>query len=165
MAEVLDLVQLVRKLVLIESEGVGFYRSLAEHAGDERIRKLSSMMARAEQAHKEGFEKLAVTLEKRKSKKPLSKISGEMRRYVLDLVDHRIFLSPEQAATLAQNVGDLNEAVDIAINFEKENILLLMECAQIASGSTRKFINLIIQQERKHIVGLRRARAHLLKQP
>jgi rubrerythrin len=161
MAEVLDIVQFIRKLALIEAEGVGFYRSLAEHADDEKIRKLSRMMARAEQAHQEGFEDLAATLEKRKKVAPPSKIPSDLRQYILTLIDHRIFLSPEQAATLARNVSDLNEAVDIAIKFEKENILLLQECRAISGGSTKKLLEKIIDQERKHIVGLQRARKAL----
>ena len=161
MAEVLDIIQLVRKLAMIEAEGVGFYRSLAQHADDEDIKKLSRMMARAEESHRQGFEELADTLEKRRKKNPPGKVSADLRQYILALIDHRIFLSPEQAATLARNVENLDEAVDMAIKFEKENILLLRECREIAGGNTRKIIETIIGQERKHIVGLQKARQKL----
>jgi rubrerythrin len=154
-------VQFIKKLALIEAEGVGFYRSLAEHADDERIKKLSRMMARAEESHRQGFEELAHLLERRKKSAPSSKISADLRQYILALIDHRIFLSPEQAATLAKNVENLDEAVNVAIKFEKENILLLQECREISGGNTKKLLDTIIGQERKHIVGLQKAKQKL----
>ncbi|RJP15636.1 MAG: hypothetical protein C4520_19885 [Candidatus Abyssobacteria bacterium SURF_5] len=162
MAEVLDIIELIKKLALIEAEGVGFYRSLAEHAGDENIKKLARMMARAEENHRQGFIEVAEKLERRRKTARPSKVTGDLRQYIIELIDHRIFLSPEQAATLARNVANLDEAVDMAIKFEKENILLLQECREIAAGTTRKIIDKIIQQERKHVIGLRKARVQLL---
>ncbi len=163
MAEILDIAQLVRKLALIEEEGVAFYQSLAEHTGNDKIRKLARLMARAEQVHQRGFEKLSLTIGKRPKGKPSDKITAGFKQYVLGLIDHRIFLSPDQASRLAKNVTDLKEAVDVAIRFEKENILLLHECKEVVGGSTKKLIQGIIEEEKRHIVGLQKAGAYLAK--
>lgn len=161
MAEILDIAQLVRKLALIEEEGVAFYESLAAHTGDQKVKKLAELMA--EKVHQRGFEKLSQAIEKRRKPKSSDKITADFRRYVLGLIDHRIFLSPEQATTLARNVTDVKDAVDMAIRFEKENILLLHECKEIAGGATQKLIQSIIEEEKRHVIGLQKAGEYLAK--
>lgn len=157
MSPLLDIAGLVKKLALIEEEGVAFYESLAQHTENQKIRELAQMMARAERVHKDGFEKLAQRLEGGRKSKPPKGLEESLQRYILALVDHRIFLSPDQAATAAKNITDLPAALEMAMRFEKENILLLRECAEIASGEAKKVIAMIIEEEKAHILGLRRA--------
>lgn len=161
MAQALDVLGLVRKLALIEHEGASFYESLAQHATNEKIRKLALTMARVEKGHQQRFENVAQKLATRKSAQPPDKLTASVREYLLALIDHRIFLDPEQARTLAATLKDENEAVDIAIRFEKENILLLGECREIVRGTTRKLIERFIEQERAHIRSLQRIRDEL----
>jgi rubrerythrin len=161
MAQALDVLGLVRKLALIENEGASFYESLAQHTASEKVRKLARTMARVERGHQQRFEDVAQKLEKRKSAQPPDKLTASVRQYLLALIDHRIFLDPEQARILATTLNDENEAVDIAIRFEKENILLLAECREIVRGATRKLIERFIEQERAHIRSLQRIRQEL----
>ncbi|GAB4348404.1 MAG: ferritin family protein [Candidatus Abyssubacteria bacterium] len=161
MAQILDIAGLVKKLVLIEAEGVAFYEALVEHTDNAKVKELARMMARAERGHKEGFEKLAKKLEGRRKTKTPEGLEESIQRYILALIDHRIFLSPEQAATAAKNYPDLKSAVDMAIRFEKENILLLRECLDIVNRQEKKIIQMIIEEERAHILGLQRAAKEL----
>ncbi|MBI4831636.1 MAG: hypothetical protein HY801_08805 [Candidatus Lindowbacteria bacterium] len=162
MAQVLDVGGLIQKLAMVEEEGAAFYESLARRTGNEKIRKLAQMMMRAERMHRLAFLKLSAKLEARRAAaKPADKLTADFRRYILALIDHRIFLSPEQAATAAQNLADENEAIDMAIGFERDNILLLRECREIAGVEGRKLIDKFIEQEKTHIVALQKARAIL----
>lgn len=163
MAQALDIVRLIGSLASIEEEGVAFYKSLAEHAENEKVKKLAQTMARVEKRHQKRFEELSQTLEKRKSTKSPGKLTAAVRQYIHTLIDHRIFTSPEHAARLAKELTDENEAVDMAIRFEKENILLLMECGAIATGEARKLIGVFIEQERSHVRSLQRIRNQLAK--
>ena len=124
MAQALDVVELVKKLALIEEEGVAFYETLARHARNDKIKKLAATMSRVERNHQERFEQLAQELGKRKKTAPPDKMTKDVQQYLLALIDHRIFLGPERARRAAENLTDENEAVDMAIRFEKENILL-----------------------------------------
>ena len=58
MEQALDIRELVKRLALIESEGVAFYRSLAKHTGNEKIKKLAMTMVKVETKHQERFEEL-----------------------------------------------------------------------------------------------------------
>ena len=165
MAETLDIVRFVRKLALIEQEGVAFYRSLAEHTPNEKVRKLAETMARVERRHQVRFEKLSETMDKRTKPRPTDKMTASLRDYLLALIDHRIFSSPEQAAIVAKNISDENEAVDMAIRFEKENILLLLEAREIVRGEARKLIETFVGQEKNHVRSLEKMRRQLANMP
>jgi rubrerythrin len=163
MAGILDIAELVKKLALIEEEGVAFYESLARHTGNEKIGKLARMMARVEKRHQVRFEKISQTLAKRKTKKSSDKMDADLRGYILALIDHRIFNSPEHAETIAANLADENEAVDMAIRFEKENILLLLECREVVRGEERRIIEKFIGQEKAHVLSLQKVRQQLAR--
>lgn len=158
MSTTLDLPGLIRKLAQVESEGAAFYKSLAKNTDNEKIRKLAETMARVEKQHQVRFEKLVNNLEKRSQKMRTGKLTSDIRKYVLALIDHRIFLTPEQAEIAASNLADADEAVDMAIRFEKENILLLLECRDIVGGAEKKLLETIIGQEKAHIRSLERIR-------
>jgi len=165
MAQALDIVDVVKKLALIEQEGVAFYESLGKYSKNEKIKKLAKTLARVEKSHQKRFEQLSQDLEKRKRAKSSGAMTPEVRQYLLALIDHRIFLSPEQAETAAENIADENEAVDMAIRFEKENILLLFECREIVRGEARKFIGTFIGQEKAHVRSLEKIRKQLAQTP
>lgn len=161
MAEILDIVELVRTLASIEGEGVAFYKSLARHTKIAKVKKLSETMARVERRHQLRFEELSQSLEKKRKATSSDKMNAELRQYFMALIDHRVFDNPEGAARIAKNLADGDEAVDIAIRFEKDNILLLLECKTIFRGEARKLIDTFIGQEKAHIRSLQKIRAQL----
>jgi rubrerythrin len=161
MVQALDIVSLIEKLASIEEEGASFYESLGTHAENEKIRRLAQTMARVERGHQKRFEKLAQTLSEKRSEKAPGKITASVRQYIHTLIDHRIFQSPAHAEKIAKKMTDVNEAVDMAIQFEKDNILLLIECGTIAEGKARELIKSFVGQEKAHIRSLQRIRAQL----
>ena len=159
MTQALDIRELVGSLALIESEGVAFYLSLAKHTENEKIKKLAVTMAKVEKTHQRRFEKLHDNLAA--EAEPLDETTAEVREYIHALIDRRIFDTPEQAARLAANITDENEAVDVAINFEKENILLLIECVAVLTGDEQEMVKMFVKQEKEHIRSLVRIRQQL----
>ncbi len=165
MVQALDIISLIEKLASIEEEGVAFYESLARHTENDKIGKLAHTMAGVEKRHQRRFEKLAQTMKKNIATVAVDQVTASIRNYIHTLIDHRIFDSPEHASKLAKKLTDENEAVKMAIQFEKENILLLMECATITSGKTRAIIKTFIEQEKAHIRSLQRIGAQLKSMP
>ena len=159
MTQALDIRELVRKLAEIEGEGVAFYESLAEHTGNDKIRKLARTLTRVEKVHQQRFEEILEGMGE--SKEPTDKTTAEVREYIHTLIDHRIFHTPEHAAKMAANLTDENEAIDIAMGFEKENILLLIECGTILSGEAREMVKTFIEQEKAHLRSLKKIREQL----
>jgi rubrerythrin len=163
MAEILDIVELLGRLASIEGEGVAFYKSLAQHTQNAKVKKLGETLARVERRHQLRFEELSKSLEKKRKATSSDKMDAELRQYFMTLIDHRVFDSPEGAATIAKNLADGDEAVDIAIRFEKDNILLLLECKTLFRGEARKLIDTFIGQEKEHIRSLQKIRTHLAR--
>jgi rubrerythrin len=159
MDQALDIRELVGWLAVIESEGVAFYQSLAKHAGNEKVRKLATTMAKVEKLHQQRFEKLRDNLPA--EAETLDETTAEVREYIQALINHRIFDTPEHAAKLAARITDENEAVDMAINFEKENILLLVECGAILRGDDREMVKTFVEQEKEHVRSLEKIRKQL----
>lgn len=161
MAQALDIRDLVFWLAAIEKEGVAFYESLAKHTRNDKIKKLALTLVKVEKRHQERFEELGRGM--KEDSEPADEITKEVREYIRTLIDHRIFDTPEHAAKLAAGLTDENEAVDIAINFEKENILLLLECGAIMRGEARELVKTFVKQEKAHIRSLKKIRDQLAK--
>jgi rubrerythrin len=161
MEQALDIRELVKRLALIESEGVAFYQSLAKHTGNEKVRRLALTMVKVEEMHQHRFEELGRNLGKAEGS--VDETTAEVREYIHTLIDHRIFHTPEHAAKLAASITDENEAIDMAISFEKENILLLLECGAILSGDARELVKTFLKQEKDHVLSLKRIREQLAK--
>jgi rubrerythrin len=161
MEQALDIRHLVKRLASIEGEGVAFYQSLAKHSRNEKIKKLALTMVKVEQSHQRRFEELERNMGNVED--AANEITAEVREYIHTLIDHRIFHTPEHAAKLAASITDENEAIDMAINFEKENILLLFECGAILSGEARDMVKTFITQEKQHVISLKRIREQLAK--
>lgn len=161
MVQALDIIGLIEKLASIEEEGVAFYESLARHTENDKIGNLAKTMAGVEKRHQKRFEKLAQLMKEKRGAVAVDKVTASIRNYIGTLIDYRIFQSPEHAGKLAKKLTDEKEAVNIAIQFEKENILLLLECATITSGKTRELIKTFIEQEKAHIRSLQRIGAQL----
>ena len=159
MTQALDIRELVRKLASIEGEGVAFYESLAEHTGNDKIRRLARTLTRVEKIHQQRFEEILEGLGQ--AKESADAITAAVREYIHALIDHRIFHTPEHAAKMAANLTDENEAIDIAMGFEKENILLLVECGTILSGEAREMVKTFIEQEKAHVRSLLKIREQL----
>lgn len=165
MAQALDIVALIKRLASIESEGVAFYESLAEHTKNEKVRRLASTMSIVEKHHQQRFDELASDMAEKKGTCSPDEITRSVQQYLQTLIDHRIFHTPAHAARIAASLNDENEAIDMAINFEKENILLLLECGTILRGDARALIRSFLEQEKSHVRSLRRMREQLAKLP
>ncbi len=163
MMEVLDIRELIKTLASIEQAAVGFYQSLAKHTKNEKVRILAKTMARVEKEHQTRYENLYRSFKNQKKAKPPDEVADSVRQYVLSLIDCRIFHSPEHAEKIAEKLTDPNEAVDMAIRFEKENLLLLIECRAIVQGEARKVIEKFMRQEKDHIISLQKIRKELEK--
>ncbi len=124
---------------------------------------LAKTMARVEKEHQTRFESLYRNLKNQKKAKAPDEVADSVRQYVLSLIDCRIFHSPEHAEKIAKNLTNPNEAVDMAIRFEKENLLLLIECRAIVQGEAKKVVETFMLQEKDHIISLQKIRKTLEK--
>lgn len=151
MKEILNEIEAIKIGIDIEQQGFKFYASAEEHAKDPNIGELFGWLAKEELNHIDDFKSLLDTLLKDKEK-----LTGyddpAVTEYLRYLVKAHIFSSPEETARLSEHTEDQIEAINIAIQLEKDSIMFyteLMENSQSPEGM-KAFAHLI-EEEKKHL--------------
>ena len=139
----------------IERNGEEFYRSSAALASDADVKKLFEFLITQEQTHRETFENMRKDLPKKFSLPESFDPLGEAAMYLKVLADSHIFNNPEAKKKVAAGLSDINEAIDFALAFEKDSILLfsqMREITYVELGKTQ--VDSIINEEKKHVIQL-----------
>lgn len=142
----------------IEKSGKAFYNTVVAAAPDDETRELFSFLAGEEQRHFDYF-------------KELSKQSGnlivqpeaweEISEYIKATTDSRFFIGEDKAIRTAEEAGNVREAVDIAISFEKDTLLFFYELLNVTPEGSREAAQKIVDEEKRHILLLSEKRKNL----
>ncbi|MGE5506887.1 MAG: ferritin-like domain-containing protein [Chitinophagales bacterium] len=130
--------------ISVEENGAAFYRAAAERSPNPETAQVFRRLAEDEDEHARHFRQL------RQSGPP--PLSPEVARYLTALLQapESLFLSLAEAAT----AGDARAALALAIQAEKDSILLYQELYEVTKD----------EAERKHLANLLRAeKLHLLE--
>jgi len=144
--------EVVRLAIEIEKNGEKFYGSLAESAKSQGVRELSSYLAGEERKHREIFEKLLDTIEEYV---PFETYPGEYHSYLRALAEERVFTGDAGVERALREAGTDVEAIEVAIGFEKDSILLFHEMMNIVREKDHPVIQRLIDEERSHLMKLR----------
>jgi len=150
--------EIVQMAIDEEHNGCFFYNALAECADSEALRKLATVLAAQELGHEKAFTDLRDRLG---AHQPHETYPGEYADYVGVLVAGRTFPDEQGAVTLAQEAGGDVAAVDTAIGFEKNTLLFLAEMRQLVPERDRAMVDILIDEERQHLVDLSGIRREL----
>ena len=132
----------------IERRGQAFYRALAAKAANPQVKELFAALAEEEKAHEDLFGRMLSGLE---GYQPPESYPGEYQEYVQALLDAHVFardLSPEELAGRAAGPG---EALDMAIGFEKDSLVLFYELRSLVPEQERAAVDNLIREEQRHI--------------
>ncbi len=153
-------VEVITMAVEAEINGLAFYQAMASKAKDEQARNIFAFLAEEEAEHKNTFQALLVDFA------PISMShtdEAEYHNYLNAFVSTRIFNSDVSIDALVQNITSDVEAVDIAIQTEKDSILFYYELREQVQSEGRKNINEIIKEEKTHLARLAQLREALVK--
>jgi len=87
-------------------------------------------------------------------------LSDEYRRYLVALVDSNMLPDQDAARRLAREAGNEIEAVDIALQMEKNTILFYQELQRLL-GPQVAALQTILDEERSHVYQLNELKAYL----
>ena len=142
----------------IEKSGKAFYNTIVGSAPDEKTRELFSFLAGEEQRHFDYFQKL-------------SKMSGnliiqdedwqDISEYIKATTDSRFFIGEDKAIQAAKNVNGIEEAINIAISFEKDTLLFFYELLNVTPEGSKDAAQKIVDEEKRHILLLTEKRKEL----
>ncbi len=144
----------VELAILIEVNGEAFYKSLEEGAPEAqaRVREVFAYLAREEERHRAAFEKLRESL---RGYEPVESYPGEHAAYMEALADRNVFTKEGAGRELAQKISSSRQAVELALEFEKESILFFEGLRPLLAREGREVVDRLIEEEKRHIVKLR----------
>jgi len=153
--------EIITMAIEAEKNGLAFYQAMTSKAKDQQTRNIFSFLAEEEAEHKNTFQTL---LDDFAPMDMSHTDEAEYHNYLNAFASTRIFNSDVDIDQLVQNITNDIEAVDIAIQTEKDAILFYYELREQVQSEGRKSINEIIKEEKTHLARLAQLREALIKQ-
>lgn len=157
MAEHFEAAELVKIAIEDEKSGVAYYSMLAGKAADEGLRGTFANLAQQEMYHQRRFEKLLADL----GGYTREEYPGEYMAYLRALTDGRAFPDVYAAQQAAQQCSDDLSALDTALRFERDTLVLMSELRDLLPQRDQKIVEDLLNEERSHLVVLTAQREKL----
>jgi len=147
--------------ISMEKQGITFYTRISEKFQDKDLKEIFKKLAREEATHVETFQKLKDKAEKKGSVSPFVIEGRDIDDYVKSLLAEGIFPSREQLEEQIQSVDSPATACVLAMEAEKNAILLYTELTMYSQDKEqRKALEKIIKEEKSHLMMLKQLRAN-----
>lgn len=141
-----DIVEMAMEL---EKSGEIFYGAVAEKAASPEVQTLFSELAEEEKHHYAAFEKMSGTIW---DTAPTPE--DEWDQYLMYLqatIQSAFFEGSDKALALAEQVTDEKEALQMAIDFEKETMFFFYDLRDKVSNVDQAIVEGIIAEEKTHV--------------
>ncbi len=145
-----------------ERQGAAFYERLATTADSERVRAECQRLVGMEREHEKAFQRLLGQQDGQRALSSLQPLSDEYRQYLSALVDSNMLPDEETAQQLAEEAESEVEAINIALQMEKNAILFYQELQNLL-GTEAGVLRTILDEERSHVYELNELKAYLQK--
>ncbi|MBC7187205.1 MAG: hypothetical protein H5U38_09245 [Calditrichaeota bacterium] len=149
--------EIVKMNITEEQNGAAYYSALAKKAKSKKLREAAARIAEQERHHEKLFTEL---LERLGEPDVAESYPGEYDAYVKALLNYKIFPDAEAAAAMAQEKSDV-DAVKLAIETERNTLLLLEELRKHVPDAQRKHVDVTIREEQQHLADLNAILAEL----
>lgn len=141
-----DIVELAMQ---VEKSGETFYRAVAAKARSPEARELFQYLADQEVVHYQVFSKLAQSVQDNPF---MTDEEWELYMdYLNGTVQSAFFEGADKALALAETVTDEQQAIHMAIGFEKETLLFFYDLRDRIPDKDRPFVEKIVDEEKRHI--------------
>jgi rubrerythrin len=141
-----DIVEMALEL---EKSGEIFYTAVAEKAASSQVRELFQELAEQEKHHYKAFSKLSKTIWDQSTA-----AEGDWDQYLMYLqatIQSAFFEGSDKALTLTEQATDEKEALQMAIEFEKETMLFFYDLRDKVSDVDREIVERVIAEEKDHV--------------
>ena len=155
MATQFDITRLVEVALADERSGVELYRTMADKAVDENLKKVFTGLSETEKVHAAKFEQMLTSL---KENPPQGAYPDEYADYLDALCAAG---GDSDAHDRISRTGSDGELLDLAIEFEKEQLTIQRDIGDALGGGHKEVVDVILQEEQSHLVVLSRAKTRL----
>jgi rubrerythrin len=136
----------------IEKRGKKFYLKHAEATENRDLRELFKKLAQDEQDHYEKF--VALTEKLRQNSDDADYLYEEdVSAYFNYLVEYSVFPKDDSEESI-EALHDVEKALKLAIQAEKDSILFYREMCEYNEGQTIEAVNTLIEEEKDHLRAL-----------
>ncbi len=140
--------EIIEIAMRLEEKGEAFYNAAAEEATTAEIKTLFEELAIQEQYHHRAFQRMGRDL----VQLTLSDDQWEQfQSYAGALLDQRVFERPDGTLGQAAGVQNEREALQTALDFEKETLQFFQELRGVVKGADRQTVERIIGEEEHHV--------------
>jgi rubrerythrin len=138
--------------VQIEKNGKAFYKAASSGSNDESAKNLFSELADWEDQHVQIFLDLKSKLKESDSESTAFDPDNEAIRYLKAVADSHIFVKNKDGAALAKTCKTPLDALQIALDFEKDSVVLYASMQRMVPEKLGKSdIVHMLDEELKHI--------------
>lgn len=141
-----DIIDLAMQL---ELNGGAFYRAVAAKTKDYRVRALFEDLAIQEDRHYQVFSQLAENV--REQPLMTDERWRQYAEYLNATVQSAFFEGEDKALAAADSVTDEDEALHMAMAFEKDTLLFFFDLRDNVAEGDRSFIEKVVDEEKAHI--------------
>ena len=134
----------------IEENGEKMYSHAVTLTDDPKLKELLGLLAGEETKHKKVFVEMVSNLE---NYEPPETYPGEYFAYLRAYADSIVF-PPDEMQEELEDLYDVEEAIEFAMQREIESILYYIETKSVVPKSQADQIDKIIAEERKHYLKL-----------
>jgi rubrerythrin len=141
--------EIVEMAMELEKSGELFYDAVAKKAVSDEVRALFEDLAEEERHHYGAFQKLT-----RATWDQSPTFEGDWDQYLTYLratLDSTFFEGSDKALSLADQVSDEQEALQMALGFEKETMLFYFDLRDKVASADRSVVERIIAEEKRHV--------------
>lgn len=138
--------EILQVAVKIEENGILFYDQLRVNTRKAELQTAYEYLSGQEKLHKQVFTKMMDNAGKSYT---VESYPGEEVAYLKSLADSILF-TPDKLKEMAKKAND-QEALDMALAFEKDAVLFYTDMERIVRADDRKTVDWVIGQEKSHV--------------
>ncbi len=150
--------EIVAMNVTEERNGYEFYKTLAANAKTQKLRDAARRISEQEKRHEQRFRRW---LEELGEHQPVESYPGEYDAYVKALLSNTTFTDEEAARKAAAEAETDAKAVEVALQMEKNTLLLLQELRKHIPEKDLRLVDETVREEEDHLVELTQLRNEL----
>lgn len=144
----------------IERRGISFYDVMAKSADSESSKTVFDHLVVMEREHLEMFKSMLEEVDNYEiSDVPDNQRSG----YIKSLVESAVFTDDLITSDMASQADTDIKAIELGINAEKDSLLFYYEIKDIVPQRMTQLINMIIAEEKTHLLQLSAVKSELFE--
>jgi rubrerythrin len=152
MSELFKIKEVVDFAVKIEQAGYKFYIEAIKKIDNQKCIEFFQIMADEEFQHENTFKQLAKGLEDFKA---VESYPGEYKKYLNAFLKSHSLADPVRLTKIIESITDIQSALNIALEFEKDSIVLFSAVKSMVGENHGKTVEKIIQEEIVHILRIK----------